>query len=674
MNKRGTTKNLMVIWYHDKKIASDVLRQIRINISKNFTYSRFFSDKEELFKYLNSGLVVKNIVFVNDSSGKEAKAVEQWILRLRNCRKKYNFQPKKDSSNNKDIRDEIVSNVEKIVEDLPQFQPPLKTTEQQDPDDDTDADQLQPKFNTFKTISARKALSNLTKESLKFLLFQSFIEIVLRMEYQNKDLTKMWNFCHEKCAADVTEAAKIRTFAKEYVPEKAINIYTQDSCFFRLLHQALRGEDFQKISRFGCYLSHLCKQIEDIGTKQRQSESKRMKTYYRGQRFTTDIIQQFKDSVGHLISLNGLLSTTQSYTTSTMFAGLDGTLDDYHSVIFELNVDSDAKDLIRPYADISKQSLFPQEEEILFFMGFVWKIQDMLKIGKRGWYIELQSCSDYSSQLIKYIEQSKKQCTYLSMGNISRELGDTAAAANYYRRMLSPTLSNEDHAHVYFNMAVLAEDEGRELDAEEFYKKAAEYLSSLPSVVPTNSEFNDDSKPLFAHSVAPSLPHVFKSMAELYMKMGDDESAKTHFELALHEGQPGIERATVLNKFALFQYRCQNIEKAYEYAKKAVELARDDACYSEFKHNLDLIEKHFLKQKEDQLKVDTMVTNRIEIYQMGTSQTQTDQTREDQSQAHQMITDEKETHEMRTGQKEIDQLEIESAEEKKLNVRSAFSN
>ncbi len=78
------------------------------------------------------------------------------------------------------------------------------------------------------------------------------------------------------------------------------------------------------------------------------------------------MIQQFKDSIEHLISINGFLSRSKNYVISTIFSGLDGKDGDYQSVIFEINIDCTTTNLIRPYANISEFGANPDEIEVLF--------------------------------------------------------------------------------------------------------------------------------------------------------------------------------------------------------------------------------------------------------------------------------------------------------------------
>ncbi|CAF4484160.1 unnamed protein product [Rotaria sp. Silwood2] len=520
----SATRNLMIIWYHQKNVAPDVLRQMKIYLRKNFNYSCVFNNKEDLITYLASDLVIKQIVFIiSNDDEKETLAVERLVKRRGQFRGLYRLELGKYNlsacSNIKEVRFIIEKMVNEIINDLQKTQQPVESSEHMNDNKETVLDESTPIFDTFKSVSAQTTFCNLSNESLKFLLFQALIELMVRIEYNEEDFKLMWNLCHQEYMKDEVKAKKIRTFAEEYKPEEAIKYYTQDSCFFRLVNQAFRLEDFDSIFRFGCYIADLHNQIEKLGREQRQNGSKNGKTYYRGKRYSIDVIQQFKDSIGHLIALNGLLSTTENYMTSTVFAGMGETQDHYQSVTFEFNIDSNTTGLIRPYANINGSSACQDEEEVLFFMGFVWKIESMKKIGNNDWYIVLQSCTDYNPELITYIEQARCRCTYMTVGNILQELGDHVSATNFYQRMLlDETLSDKTRISVYCNIAALAEDQGRYFDAVNYLIQAQNFINSTAL---ENSEVPAQPKPLFAHNIAPSQLNLFNNMARAYMKAGN---------------------------------------------------------------------------------------------------------------------------------------------------------
>ncbi|CAF1241321.1 unnamed protein product [Rotaria sordida] len=220
----------------------------------------------------------------------------------------------------------------------------------------------------------------------------------------------------------------------------------------------------------------------------------------------------------------------------------------------------------------------------------------MIKIGTNDWYIVLQSCTDYDPELITYIEQARCHCTHMTVGNILQELGDHAGATNFYQRIiLDETLADETRVSIYYNMAALADDQGRYFDAVNYLIQAGNLIKPT---VPESSEVLAQSKPLFVHNIVPSQLHLFNNTARAYMKAGKYKSARKYFEDALQQKGSNSERATVLNNYGLLEYECQNIQQAQKYFQQAVELAEDDARYSEFKRNLDLVSKHIHSETE----------------------------------------------------------------------------
>jgi tetratricopeptide (TPR) repeat protein len=587
--------NLMCIYYHDTNIPDNVLRQIKIHLYKYFNCVRIFNKMEDLTAYLASKLVIRRIVFITSSyDEKEAVAIERLVKRRSQFQAFYRIKLEHHASSTLPDLTSMRSMTEKIFDNIIND---LRRTEQVLPSEENIADvmenvidELPPLLDTFKSISAQSSLSDLNKESLKFLLFQSLIEAFIRKPYEPEDLKHMWNLCFQDYKENPREATKIRQVEANYKQEEAIYYYTQNTCLFRLVNRAFRLEDIERIFRFRCYIADLHQQLEQRGNNQRPNQNQNTKTFFRGKRYSADVVQQFQDNIGHLISINGILSTSENYDISTIFCGLDEKNHNYQSVIFEINIDNTTLNLIRPYANISEISAFPHENEVLFFMGFVWKLESMIEMLSNTWYIELQSCADYDSQLIQYIEESKRNCTYSTIGNILKELGDHANADNFYRRMLEDKkLPKETLGHLYFNIAMLADDRGAYLDALCNFRKAEKLIKRTPN---HSERILTSSHALFAYNVVPSRVLILNNMGRIHLKNGKYQLAQDHFEAALREPGPEVERATVLNNYGLLEFQRGNNGKARDYIIQAVQLARNDACCSEFKHTLDLILKH----------------------------------------------------------------------------------
>ena len=589
--------NLMSIWYYNKDIAVDVLRQMKIHLSQNFEYSLLFNTMEDLTGYLAGKLAIKRIVFIISSTDqKEATAIERLVRRRPQFQALYQMKLEHyESSALPDlasVRSIIERNFKTIMDDLQKTGQPPRNTKDTTNEEENAHDEYRPVFDTFKSISAQRAFSDLSKESLKFLLFQALIEALVRMPYNENAVEHMWNLCHMDCIENPTEAKKMKNFKAEYTREKAINYYTQSSSFFRLVNRAFRLEDVGRIFHFGCYIADLHRELEQLDNQQRLNCSQCIKTFYRGKRYSAYVVQQFLDNIGHLVSMNGLLSATKQFNISTMFAGIEANQDDYQSIIFELNIDRRRRILIRPYANIRDVSSCQDENEVLFFMGFVWKIESMEEMIPSRWYVVLQSCEDYNPELITYIEQSRRDCTYLTLGNISRELGDYSNAKNFYQSMLKDeNASDQTRGHVYFNMGILSDEQGEYLDALKYFHKAQRFIK--PTEIQSR-EVTAPSRPLFAHDITPSRLHISNNIGRMHLKDGEYQSAQDNFEKALQQPGSAVEMATVWNNYGLLEFQRGNIEKACGYLEQAVQLAKNDACLSEFKRNHDAIRAHIV--------------------------------------------------------------------------------
>jgi tetratricopeptide (TPR) repeat protein len=178
----------------------------------------------------------------------------------------------------------------------------------------------------------------------------------------------------------------------------------------------------------------------------------------------------------------------------------------------------------------------------------------------------------------------------MTIGNILRELGDHVNADNFYKQMLKDkNLPDDTRGHLYFNMGMLADDRGAYLDALGYFQEAEKLIKTTPT---QSSEVPASSRGLFAYDIAPSRMCVFNNLGRTYLKDGEYESAQKYFEDALREPGSKIERAIVLNNYGLLEFQRRNNKQAYDYIDQALQLARNDARSSEFKHNLDSILKH----------------------------------------------------------------------------------
>ena len=142
----------------------------------------------------------------------------------------------------------------------------------------------------------------------------------------------------------------------------------------------------------------------------------RIKKVYRGKPLSGSVLQQLIDNEGGLISMNGFLSTTIDRDVALKFAGdIEQISEGQKSILFMLEIDKQMK---QPYAYISDCSEKPDELEVLFSLGTIWRIKS-IKLDEDPCIIELISCDELDSQsnelLKKYTENG---CNLSSVGDI----------------------------------------------------------------------------------------------------------------------------------------------------------------------------------------------------------------------------------------------------------------
>ena len=204
----------------------------------------------------------------------------------------------------------------------------------------------------------------------------------------------MLNVCRSTCANDARQLSLIEKFQNTYKPEDAINWYTQETFLYRLLNQALRTQDSNDIFQFRLIIIDLHRQLNQLF----QSSTPNMQrfTVYRGQRMSYSEIEKLRNNTSGLISWNSFVSTTLNETRANRFAQ-KGTLEARKETIavkFELILDSEvARTTNKPFADISGQSRYASEAEVLLSMGTVFRLDKVELSSSDMWTVTATMCT-----------------------------------------------------------------------------------------------------------------------------------------------------------------------------------------------------------------------------------------------------------------------------------------
>jgi len=184
---------------------------------------------------------------------------------------------------------------------------------------------------------------------------------------------------------------EIDNFETTYHSNAAVQWYTKDSFICRTINQALRSSNIDTMFKLRYILIDI---YDHLNQSHKQKHSLFYQSppeiYYRGQIMSNKQFDYFKELQGNIISINTFLSTTTSMQIALMYAGKYHGNSDMISVVFSIE-----KDLListRPYANISRYSLFPDEDEVLFSMGGVFRIGNIREMPNADniWIIHLK--------------------------------------------------------------------------------------------------------------------------------------------------------------------------------------------------------------------------------------------------------------------------------------------
>ncbi|CAF4868959.1 unnamed protein product [Rotaria sp. Silwood1] len=125
-------------------------------------------------------------------------------------------------------------------------------------------------------------------------------------------------------------------------------------------------------------------------------------TAYRGQGMKVEELQNFKENIGQLLSMNSFFSTSLSEETALEFA-LDALgKSDLVGVLFHIQIDITVK-YAKPFVNIGQLSYYRHEKEVLFTMSSIFRIDSVEKTQQIDdnsiWIINLTLNNDDNKEL-----------------------------------------------------------------------------------------------------------------------------------------------------------------------------------------------------------------------------------------------------------------------------------
>jgi len=289
----------------------------------------------------------------------------------------------------------VLSNLDALVKKLSADQPQREKHE-------TEID-----MDIYKRESSHTSLKT---DNSSFMWFQLFVEVLLRMTQsstsKNELIDLFRNGNYEQSNSIIEE------FQTSYSSDKSLWWYTRDSFIYRILNKALRTQNLRILIAFRFLIKDIYEQLKCEQEKQQNDDTM---IFYRGQGITRDELNKIKSSINEFISMRSFLSTTTDLSVAVLFAGSNSNSEE--KVLFEIHA---KHSLLTPFASISHLSYFQGENEVLFMLGCIFRIENIsfdktIKI----WIVKLVLSSTQSDhdlkQLLDYLkDQIKSETNFYS--------------------------------------------------------------------------------------------------------------------------------------------------------------------------------------------------------------------------------------------------------------------
>ncbi|CAF1565604.1 unnamed protein product [Rotaria magnacalcarata] len=366
-----------------------------------------------------------------------------------------------------------------------------------------------------------------------FMYTRIFKDILLEMKYDEKSIKDFATYCRD---GNYGVLNSIDRFESQYHDKTPIWWYTFEAFLYSMLNRALRTVEIDTIIKMGFFVHDLHHHIEQLHQEQFTGQKKTPFTIYRGQNLSKVDFDKLTKSIGGLMSFNNFLSTSMNRDVSVLFIDNRQINHDLIGILFKITVDSSVSSA--PFAVVDNVTAFDSENEILFSMHTVFRIENIEQIdydNNRLWQVELKLTSDTDQQLNAITELIRQEThpgssSWHQMGELLLFLGEPNRAEHVCRSALNKMPDNLDKAILYSMLGMIKCEQSKYAEALSFYDKAFEIHAtrSTPNHLRLAALYNNRGT-LFLHMGEYS--KAFFSY-EKSLKIYEDMFPSNHLDLA----------------------------------------------------------------------------------------------------------------------------------------------
>lgn len=292
----------------------------------------------------------------------------------------------------------------------------------------------------FSIIPRTSTNSNELDQS--FMYTQLLKEIILKINHDDKARKEFIEFCRIKHQGDNIIADKLEKFDRTYKDHSPVWWYTSvDPFIYTTVNKALRTQDIETMIKMGFYLRDL---HEDIERKYLEAHPSDQVTVYRGQGMSSVDFEKLRNNEGGLLSFNNYLSTTRDRDVSLAFAESNRASLNMIEILFQMEILPSVS--VTPYISVADESIYGDEEEILFSMHTVFRINKIEKLDDKLWQVMLTLTDDNDPQLKQITECIRNEIGgangWLSIATLLHKMGKFDKALEVYTTVVETTFND----------------------------------------------------------------------------------------------------------------------------------------------------------------------------------------------------------------------------------------
>ncbi|CAF3966410.1 unnamed protein product, partial [Adineta steineri] len=438
---------------------------------------------------------------------------------------------------------------------------------------------------SFVTVNELASTYDLNQLEPTFMYTQIFKEILLDMEHGKQAIKDFITYCRQnECGSTVT----INRFEKEYHAQSAIWWYTFTPFIYYMLNDGLRSMEGNTIINMGFFIHDLHEQIQQLYQQQVNHYHDKPFLVYRGQGLKKSNFEKLQKTKGGLMSFNNFLSTSKDKVVSLEFAEFASMIPDMVAILFVMSIDPCIKST--PFASIKEMSAIKCEEEILFSMHTVFRVNAIKQMdnNEQLYQVELQLTSDDDQQLRILTDRIREEASgteWQRLGVLLLKIGQFNKAEELYKVLPEHTLDEDEKAYYYHQLGYVKNDQGDYKKAIWYYEQGLEIKQkTLPSNHPDlATTFNNiGTLGIYQETLPSNHPDLATSYSNIgltYSEMGEYSKALSYYEKALEIQEKSLpsdhpDSAITYNNIGSVYDFMGEYSKTLSYYERALEILK----------------------------------------------------------------------------------------------------